>query len=68
VRLWREPPETGGAWRCEGERIQNGELVTVESLDAALELIDQAVGDDRPPGPHPHESTAELTDSEGAPQ
>ena len=42
VRLWREPPEASGAWRGEVESIQGGQLVTVQSLDEALEFIRQA--------------------------
>ncbi len=53
VRLWHEPAEAGNAWHGEVESIQSGDVVAVPSLDAALERIQQAGGDDRSPAPHP---------------
>ncbi|MBC8077435.1 MAG: hypothetical protein H7Y32_15285 [Chloroflexales bacterium] len=66
VRLWREPPEADGALCGEVESIQSGELAIFQSLDAALALIRQAVGDDRPPAAHSGESASDLTDSAAA--
>jgi hypothetical protein len=44
VRLWRDPPEAGGAWRGEVESIQSGELLAVESLEQALAILWRATG------------------------
>jgi hypothetical protein len=49
VRLWREPPQASGAWRGEVELIQGGQLVTVQSLEEALEFIRQTAGNGQPP-------------------
>ena len=49
VRLWREQGAADGAWRGEIEAIQSGQLVTVQSLDEALEFIRQAAGNSQPP-------------------
>jgi len=68
VRLWHEPPEAGGAWRGEVESIQSGQLVTVQSLDEALEIIRQAVGQAQPPNPPTIESEHESLDEEGVEQ
>lgn len=44
VRLWRDPPETGGGWRGEVESIQSGEIVTVDSLEQILAILQQVAG------------------------
>jgi hypothetical protein len=61
VRLWHEAPEAGGAWRGEVESIQSGQLVTVQSLDEALEIIRQVVGHSQPPAGPTSESDHVLT-------
>ena len=64
VRLWREPPKASGAWRGEVESIQGGQLVTVQSLDEALEFIRRAAEDSQPPAPPAPESDHLLTGDE----
>jgi hypothetical protein len=64
VRLWREPPEASGAWRGEVESIQGGQLMTVRSLDEALEFIRQVAENSQPPAPPAPQSDHLLTDDE----
>jgi hypothetical protein len=63
VRLWRDPPGAGGAWRGEVESIQSGELVCAGSLDEVIGSIRRAAGIASPPAAY--DTQPRTTDSEG---
>jgi hypothetical protein len=64
VRLWRDPPEASGAWRGEVESIQGGQLVTVQSLDEALECLRNAAENSQPPAPPAPKTDHQLADDQ----